>query len=367
MPTLSRLRSWGMAAARAFVLALAAALLLATALPLLRGNAWWMRVFDFPRPQFAALLALALVAAAALFERRRRSVRALLAVLLLALGHQLWRIRPYTPLHAVQAGAAAECPAGDRLSVLVANLQVSNEGPERFLDLVARRAPDLVLALEIDAEWARALEPLHAQYPHRLVEPRPSPWGIALYSRLPLVEPRVGELVSDYVPSIRAGVRLPSGATVAFHGLHPKPPVIGKHGTAMRDAELLLAALAIRREGRPAVLAGDLNDVAWSRTTALMQRAGGLLDPRIGRGLYPTFPARLPPPLRWPIDHVFFTGEFRLLAMDHGPPVGADHLPFQVALCLAPEAAQPVPGPRPGDAERIEAAILAGHRAAAED
>ncbi|MCF8039641.1 MAG: hypothetical protein K9K79_10025, partial [Desulfohalobiaceae bacterium] len=39
---------------------LSLALAFATAAPLLRSDAWWIRVFDFPRIQIAALMGLTL-------------------------------------------------------------------------------------------------------------------------------------------------------------------------------------------------------------------------------------------------------------------------------------------------------------------
>ncbi|MBD0270991.1 MAG: endonuclease/exonuclease/phosphatase family protein, partial [Acetobacteraceae bacterium] len=172
--------------------------------------------------------------------------------------------------------------------------------------------------------------------------------------RMDLIDSEIRHLLTGYVPSLRAGLRLGSGAVVEFHGLHPKPPT-PLHGTGLRDAELLLAAGAARAGGRPAVLGGDLNAAAWSAVTGLMQRTGGLLDPRKGRGFFLTFPAWLPTPLRFPIDHVLFTPEFRLRAIELLPDIGSDHLPLLARLCHEPgEAAERALAP-PTEAERRRA------------
>lgn len=326
----------------------------ATLAPLLPTDDWWARALDFPRPLLAVLL-LAGLAAWPLLDRRRGASRALLAGLLGALGLQLHALWPYTPLHPLQALPAGECPEERRLSAVVANLRVNNAGAGPFLEAVRRADPDLVFVVEVDHGWLRALQPLEAAYPHRLLHPRADYWGFALYTRFELVGPEVRHLVSGYVPSLRTGLRLRSGAVVGFHGLHPKPP-LPTEGTGQRDAELLLAAAAVH-EGGAALIGGDLNAVAWSPVTRLLQQIGGLLDPRIGRGIFPTFPTWLPAPLRFPIDHIFFTPEFRLLAVEQLPDIGSDHLPLLARLCHLPEAAEEARQrtPRAGEAERRRA------------
>jgi hypothetical protein len=81
--------------------------------------------------------------------------------------------------------------------------------------------------------------------------------------------------------------------------MHPRPPSLQQDSTE-RDLELVLVGREIKQRGHPAILLGDLNDVAWSPSTMQFTRAGGLLDPRRGRGFFNTYPAGLPG-LRYPL------------------------------------------------------------------
>jgi endonuclease/exonuclease/phosphatase (EEP) superfamily protein YafD len=53
-----------------------------------------------------------------------------------------------------------------------------------------------------------------------------------------------------------------------------------------------MAGREIAQSHRPALVAGDLNDVAWSHTSRLFRRIAQMLDPRVGRGIYSTFHVR---------------------------------------------------------------------------
>lgn len=353
-------RRWAAATVWALGLALAAA----TILPLLPTDIGWIRMLGFPRLQIALLLGLVICAAVLLLPLRRAASWVLLVAMIAALGLQASRIWPYTPLHATQAEDAPACEAARRISVVVVNLQESNRGVGPFLDLVRRVTPDLVFVVEVDGRWAEALRPLEERYPEHHLHPRDDAWGLALYSRLPLVDPEVLHRLSSYVPAIRAGIRLRDGTVIAFHGVHPKPPT-PRRSTSGRDAEMLLAAQAVREGATAAIVAGDMNDVTWSDTTRLFQRIGGLLDPRIGRGLLATFHAELPALLRWPLDHIFFTDAFTLIEVERLPYVGSDHFPMMVSLCHAPgrsAATRAALRLREGDQARADQVIARGRR-----
>lgn len=197
------------------------------------------------------------------------------------------------------------------------------------------------------------------------ISPRDQPSAGGQLRHPPLFGPEVRFLVEDYVPSIKTGLSLPSGARIDLYGLHPKPPPL--QDTERRDAELLLVGQEVQKQAAPSIVAGDLNDVAWSRTNSLFQEVSRLLDPRIGRKPYATFNADWPL-LRWPPDHVFFEESFRLLKIAVMGDIGSDHFPFFVALCHDPAAAQiqEQPQPESSDMEAAEEVIEDGREEAPE-
>lgn len=339
----------------AVLLGLAALFVVATLLPLLRHDAWWIRVFDFPRLQVVLGGAALLLAYWLGVERAGPAQWVLFGALGAALLYQLARIAPYTPLWRREV-KSAERPGAERsVALLVANVLMDNRNAAGLLEIVRRTDPDLVLTVETDRWWDEQLRPLAAHYPYAVREPLPNTYGMLLYSRLELIEPEVRYLVEDGIPSVHAGVRLRSGERVALHCLHPKPPAPQESGqTTERDAELLLVGRAVAERERPTIVAGDLNDVAWSYTTRLFQKTSGLLDPRRGRGMFNSFSARTPL-LRWPLDHVFHSSDFHLVKLARCDDFGSDHFPVYVALQLDGRAPLEQPEPH-ADAEDVQAA-----------
>jgi endonuclease/exonuclease/phosphatase (EEP) superfamily protein YafD len=315
-----------------------------TLIPLARVDSVWVRAFDFPRSQIAILC---LLVAGAWLYLSEKDVFFYVAVTLLGgcLFYQLYQIRPYTKVHALQVQNSYAPHPAFCLSLLMANVQMENRSIERFLDIIRQSDPDVLLTVETDQWWADQLASHLTQYPYRLLHPQENYYGIALFSRLHLKEPEVRFLIEDDIPSIHTKVCLRSGDEICLHGLHPRPPLpYPQTDSTGRDAELVVVGRAVKESNEPAIVAGDLNDVAWSHTTRLFQRISGLLDPRIGRGMYNTFHAAYPW-FRWPLDHVFHSHHFQLIALKRCAAFGSDHFPVFIALSYEPEnrAEQPKP------------------------
>ncbi|MDE4133228.1 endonuclease/exonuclease/phosphatase family protein [Phaeobacter sp. QD34_3] len=332
---------------------------LLTVPPLLRHEAWWVRGFEFPAVQIASLTFVVLLLFIWGIGWQTGWDRAVILALAVSLAIQMRRVLPYSMLFPHQIQTARQSRPKDQLNLLVANVLMTNRDARPLLDLVERQAPDLLLTLETDDWWQQQLAGIEESYPFVVKCPLDNLYGMHLYSRLELAGADIAYLVEEGVPSIHADVILRSGARVRLHCLHPAPPSPTENATsAERDGELLRVARDVDPGAGPVVVMGDLNDVAWSPSTRLFQKVSGLLDPRIGRGLFSTFHAGYPL-LRWPLDHVFCSGDFTLVRIARLAHIGSDHFPLQVVLQHTPgaRALQPEPEASPQEAERAEEKI----------
>ncbi len=332
-------------------------LLVATALPLVRNEAWWIRVFDFPRLQIAALIGVVLAGLLLAHEGSGPSFvdAGFLSLLGIALAYQCYRMWPYTRLARVQVLPSLEGSADRRVSLLCSNVQMDNREAARLRRLVEDANPDIVLTVETDAWWQNELRDLEQTHPHTVQQAQENTYGMLLYSKLPLRHTEVKFLVQDDIPSIHACVQLRNGQSIDLRCLHPRPPAPAENDRSTeRDAELLIVGKEIKARQAPVVVLGDLNDVAWSHTNDLFKKISGLLDPRVGRGFFHTFNAKWPL-IRFPLDHCFHSPHFRLVDFRRLPACGSDHFPVFVCLSYEPEAAAEQPHLKADAKEREEA------------
>lgn len=326
----------------------------ATLAPLLSMRAWWVRDFDFPRLQIACLAGLLIVVEAALKPAGPLAMTRL-AILAGCVAYQLWWILPYTRLWRREVLPAGTVSRDCRLRILSANVLMDNRNAAAVVAQVRHWRPDIFVALETDHWWQSQLDTLKDDYPHTLQCPLPNRYGMSLYCRLPLIDPEIQFLLADDVPSMHFMVRLPCRAEVVVHCIHPTPPSPTENpSSSERDAELIVVGRAVAGHRRPVVVAGDLNDVAWSRTTRLFRKISGLLDPRVGRGMFNTFHADYVF-FRWPLDHLFHSDEFCLVDMRRLGKTGSDHFPILVELALKAEAAERQEGLEADEEDRARA------------
>jgi endonuclease/exonuclease/phosphatase (EEP) superfamily protein YafD len=316
----------------AIIAILVVLIVIATLMPLSRHTEWWVRDLDFPRLQIAAVALAVLVAEAVFLDIGERESPILMLVTAACLAYQAWWIVPYTRPWKNEVKQAVGGAPGDRIRILTANVLTPNRNTEGLIALIRQHKPHVFVTLETDQWWQDRLVVLEADYPHAMKCPLDNLYGMHVYSQLPLEDAKIQFLVEDDIPSMHTLVVLPSGRKVRMHFLHPAPPSPTEHDESTeRDAELLVVAKSVAGLDTPVIVAGDLNDVAWSTTTRLFRKISGLLDPRIGRGMYNTFHADHWF-LRWPLDHLFHSRHFTLGFIRRLPSFGSDHFAMLVEL-----------------------------------
>jgi endonuclease/exonuclease/phosphatase (EEP) superfamily protein YafD len=319
--------------------------------PLIRHDYWIFRVCEYPRLQklFINLILLLLVISLGIVSTQDKFIAILLS---LNLFYLIYQVFPFTILGKQQLLAADTTHPDKQIGLFIGNVYQHNRNAKEYLECIKSEDPDLVMLVETDKWWAEQLESLNETYPHRVLVPLENTYGMMLFSKFKLHHSKVSYLVEDDIPSVHATIQLPSGDKLSFHGLHPTPPVPQENPrTTERDKEILLVGKEAKKSKLPVIVAGDLNDVAWSYTTELFSKISGLLDPRKGRGFFNTFHAKYFF-LRFPLDHIFCSNEFTLIDIKRMPGCGSDHFPMYIKLQYSPEKAAVQEEPEPDQEDK---------------
>ena len=311
---------------------LAGLVIFASVWGLLPLDHWWIRGVDFPRIQILFIGLASLIGLFILTPQWQMAEIALMLALIGAIGFQLRMILPYTRLWKQEVRQAMPMANPVQVKLMVSNVLTPNNNTQALVNLVQQKQPDILITLESDQKWEDALSVIEPDYPYSVKVPLDNLYGMHLYSKLELIDPEIKYLLIDDIPSIHTQVCLTNGEVIWLYCLHPMPPSPTEADkSTTRDAELLMVGRHINENNQTAILAGDLNDVAWSKTTLMFQRISGLLDPRIGRFFINTFHVKYPI-LRWALDHIFHSPCFTLVDIERLPSIGSDHFPVMTTL-----------------------------------
>ena len=240
-------------------------------------------------------------------------------------------IYPYTWLAKKEVQSASKHIAHS-VRIMSANVLMSNHNSEQLISLVDQHQPDLLITLESDSWWQNKLSVLKKDYPYYIECPKDNRYGMHLYSKFKIFDAQICQLIEDDIPSIHILFVSAQGVKMQAHFIHPAPPSPTEEDSSRpRDSELIMVAKALKNPTRPTIVAGDLNDVAWSRSTRLFMQISGLLDPRKGRGFYNTFHASYFF-MRWPLDHLFHSEGFKVKRIKRLAKYGSDHFALLTEL-----------------------------------
>jgi len=305
-------------------------------LPLTRGTHWIIRGWDFIRVQtsFLQILVITLILTLSFPENAWQYI--VLLSLTGAFVFQVYVVFPYSKYYPLGNSKPKNHDQLKQISLISSNVLQTNRDYDKLIAEIKDKDPDLFLVMETDQKWEDALKHFESDYPNVVRVPLDNLYGMHLYSKLELSETQVNYLVEKDVPSIFTKVHYGGRKPANLICVHPAPPSPTENETSEeRDAELLIVGKAVRElaDDEHVIVCGDLNDVVWSRVSRLFAKITGLIDPRIGRGLFPTFHADHWY-LRFPIDHLFHSKNITVDNMKRLGYIGSDHFPMYFTFLL---------------------------------
>jgi endonuclease/exonuclease/phosphatase (EEP) superfamily protein YafD len=315
-----RIRPWDLVATCGAILSTA------TFLGFFGGLWWFLDLFSHFRVQyFLGLLAVALV----LLFRRRYKAPAFFGLLAIVNACTI------VPLYLGKEPLPTEVSRSYR--GLLVNVNTESGVPAKVAEVIRQFDPDLVALEEVNDQWLSALSvPLRA-YPYSKAMPREDNFGIALYSKYPMVRSEIRQIGEADIPSAIVELELPDGRLTVI-ATHPLPPG-GPENSRLRNDQLARLPGIVKPVGSPLLLLGDLNATPWCSHFNRLLRQSGLRDSSQGRGFMATWPTYLPI-LLIPIDHCLYTAGVHIMGRATGPKVGSDHYPLVVDFVLTSPASK---------------------------
>jgi len=218
------------------------------------------------------------------------------------------------------------------LRVMTSNLWASNNAYQNHIQYVLNVDPDIIVFQEFTHAWQTELSASLTAYRYKVEAPENSPFGIALYSKLPLKDSGVLNFPPNFSANVKATVELESGALTVL-GTHPPPPASQALYSVRNEVLAHLADTASESEV-PIAIVGDLNATPWSAHFRALIKDGHLVDSRRGFGVLPSWPAKTYP-LQIPIDHILVSADIGVSRVEVSAGLTSDHKSLWADLYFA--------------------------------
>ena len=316
-----------------------AILILVNVFSLTRFTHWVFRIWDFGRLQILALQIPTFLIGFFMVDDRSTLFWTFQGALLLFMIHNLIILIPFTPIYK-RSSPPFNRKGLTSVSILSVNVYQFNKEHELLINLVKEVNPDIILTMESNGDWDKALSVLEADYPNFLKLPFENTYGMHFYTRLEVLSMKANFFIEDDLPSVEVEVISEDNRRFTFFGVHPPPPSpTEEEDSKERDAELLAVAKRVKEVNGPVIVVGDFNNVAWARSSVLFRKTSELIDPRVGRGLVSTYHAKYKL-FRFPIDLFFHSTDIYVEEFKTLPPIDSDHLPLFCSFYIGEKSAK---------------------------
>ncbi|WP_439029261.1 endonuclease/exonuclease/phosphatase family protein [Gordonia terrae] len=228
---------------------------------------------------------------------------------------------------------SADAPAGERFTVVSANLLFGGADIAALEKIVADADPDLVSLQEVTPEALDKvrLSGIGRSLPHEFAIPYTYAAGTAMFSKQPLRDRY--NIPGTVLHNLQARTDLPGAADTAVIAAHPAAPLWGDKDGYFADMDTLAAHFEQLPQGR-VIAVGDYNST-WNHAKYRNLLTNGLVDGTdvAGAGFLPSYPtdSRLGNRPLVAIDRVILRG-FVATTMDTHHLPGSDHRTLVVTL-----------------------------------
>lgn len=241
-------------------------------------------------------------------------------------------ITPYLlPHHPVEQNIKTRSENSVPLKIFHSNVLSSNTNYRGLMDQIENIHPDIILLQEINEHWISNISRIRDHYPFNIEIPREDNFGIALYSKHPVLNHAINHWGGFDIPSIEATLNI-NNVQFTLIATHPLPP-INKRYYESRNRQLASAAARAKEIHHATIILGDMNVTPWSAHYRILEKDTGLRNVSSGAIFLPTWPAALLP-MMIPIDHGLVSSHFTIKDARTGDNFGSDHLPLIIDLEL---------------------------------
>ncbi len=176
--------------------------------------------------------------------------------------------------------------------MLLSNVNIGNNDPSAFLQLVSVEQPDIVIVQEGNVAWLSKVK----TFPYQMASSESGVFGTVIFSHLPFEQTQILLLGSGGLESLLVKFQV-KGKMVSLLATHPWPP-INQEAFDYRNSQLFEVSAFFKQLSMPKMIVGDLNISMWS--PIYYQMIQDMYNARQGFGILPTWPTFLP---LIPIDH----------------------------------------------------------------
>ena len=220
-----------------------------------------------------------------------------------------------------------------KLKIMSFNVLGHNFDQYAVADRVREHNPDVLTVVEYSNHWEEVFKEFYEEYPYRVLEPRWHGFGIAMFSKFPIIDSEVRMLTEKSTdnPCIVAKLQV-EDQELRVAGMHVLSPT-NVFRMKLRNAQIKEMAQILNQRQEPTVLVGDFNCVPWSPVLVDFLKSTELRDSRQGFGYQPSWHVKLWP-MMIPIDHAFVSEQVHVHDRMLGDAAGSDHLPLVLEISI---------------------------------